>query len=515
MPYVLDPSVAKLRQPGEPLTSESLAQRIDELIMRPKIEAPGHLTSRPPANLSAAEHTRLQRASSWAVLVDPSNTRMLPAAPANPLLVTAIHHRVAPDTIAVWLGKPLPPPTVTDTEELIDSGCVLPAVDSVVERKEWYMYLKAEAIGDAAVAFLPSVMDKKVFDTILARRAELVACYGPLAAPANDDEDDDEASDSDAVDSDDIDAMFDDAGGSAPSLPPTPIHPAELPTPTPAPAAVAAPPTPTPAAAAPPTPAAAAAPEPESESESESDDDAAPVSAAKRVCADEQKAVARPAPAQPRKRKPAAARVEPESESESDDDAADAQKAAPRRPRNRKPAAASVNPRVEPPPAVEATRQMLCYLNGGKDAAPPAENVDLLMAPASRAAGLVLVQRLRAARKPKLAEIVRRMTLGELQLAPTAVVAKEYGGKCQLTDTAVGAIDHCVFVTLGDMRPAVAPRTLAWLRGIDAMLNFGRTVLCNYRPRAADAADNFAATAAALVNEHIAKINAVYDAPAK
>jgi hypothetical protein len=209
------------------------------------------------------------------------------------------------------------------------------------------------------------------------------------------------------------------------------------------------------------------------------EDDDAPASAAKRACGDEQRSIPRARPAAPRKRKPAAA-----------------------------PAPVA---RAALPPAVEAARQMLCYLNGPRDAAPPVENVDLLLAPASREAGLILAQRLQAARKPILAEVVRKMALGELTLSTTTAVVKEYGGKCQLTGVAVGALDHCVYVDIGELRPCVAPRTLAWLRGIDAMLHFGSAVLCAYRPRAADAADNFAATAATLVAEHAARIAAVHE----
>lgn len=496
MPHVLDPSVAKLRLPGEALTAESLARRIDEQIMRPIIEKPGQLTIRPSAALSAADCARLQRASAWVTLVDPDNTRMLPAARSNPLPVTAICHRVDPSTIAMWLRNPLPPPDASaEPDELIDSGQVVPAIDSVVTRDQWHMYYKAEKVGPAMVSILPTFLKKPVLDAIVSRRSELVACYG-----VPDDSSDDDADDSDDDDMSDVGASAPlsvppspapptPAAASAPlSAPPTPAAPAPPLTPAravsapptpaasapPTPAAAAAPPTP--AAPAPPTPATAAAvPLPADDDE----DDDAPASAAKRACGDEQRSIPRARPAVPRKRKPAAA-----------------------------PAPVA---RAALPPAVEAARQMLCYLNGPRDAAPPVENVDLLLAPASREAGLILAQRLQAARKPILAEVVRKMALGELTLSTTTAVVKEYGGKCQLTGVAVGALDHCVYVDIGELRPCVAPRTLAWLRGIDAMLHFGSAVLCAYRPRAADAADNFAATAATLVAEHAARIAAVHE----
>ena len=154
---------------------------------------------------------------------------------------------------------------------------------------------------------------------------------------------------------------------------------------------------------------------------------------------------------------------------------------------------------------------MLCYLNSASDAAPPAEHIDALLAPVSRAAGLVLAQRLRAARKPILAEVVRKMALGELELLPVTATATERGGKCELTGAVVGGLDYRVFATIGELRPCVSPRTLAWLRGIDVLLHFGRAVLCTYRPRATDAADSFAATAAAFVADYAARIAAVYE----
>lgn len=520
MPHVLDPSVSKLRQPGEALTSESLAQRIDEQIMRPKIEQRGHLTTCPPAALSAADYTRLQRASSWATLVDPENKRMLPAAPSNPLPIAAICHRVDPSTIAVWLRKPLPPPdTSADAEpdELIDSGRVVPAIDHVVTRENWETFRRAERTGPNMASIVLSVFKRPVREAILTRRAELVACYGALddSVDSSDDDSGDNESDdtpggADAPPTPAPAASAPTPTPAAASAPPTPAPVVSAPTPTPAatfapptpapvvsaptptPAVASAPPTPAPVAlaptptpavtSAPPTPAAASAPPTPAPvaagpSEDDDDDDDAPVSAAKRVCGEQQKSIPRARPAAPRKRKPAVA-----------------------------PAPAV---RAVLPPATEAARQMLCYLNGPKDAAPPVENVDLLLAPAAHEAGLKLAQRLRAHR-PLLSEIVRKMTLGELVLSPITIVAKEYGGKCDLTDMPAGPLDHCVYVNISGLRPCVAPRTLAWLRGIDAMLRFGAT-LCTYRPCAADIADNFAAAAATLVAEHAARVAAVLE----
>lgn len=534
MPRALTCTVSSLRLPGEPLASPDLAARVDEKIMRAHIENLGHFPSHPSATLTHEQHLRLRQAGHLVRLFDPNNERMLPARPAQPMHVNVVHRDG--NALSVRLAKPLPPPGAdidSDSDTLIDSGVVLRAADTIVTRDQWYMFVRAERVSASGVTFLATIMPRDVFDTIKTRRAELLACYGMPPPEASPDEDDDEMEDeSESAASPTLPTPLYPA-----SLPPTPVVSAPPPTPaaalpaTPKPAAASLPPTPaaaatpslppTPAAVAtpslPPTPAAAALPPtptpaaaaaslpPTPASGGDIDDDDVPVLA---ICAPKQ----------------------PESDDDDDDVPissakracvadGDAQKAAPAAPasvpRKRKPAPPKPVPVVVPgarvpvPPAAEAARQLLLYMhNLRKDV--PEESVGMLLAPASRAAGLMLAARLEAARKTRMATVVRGMLDGKLTLSSRVEKDTKFGGTCELNGMLVGPFEHGVFVTISGIRMRVAPSTARWLRGIDAMLHFDTAVLARHRPTAADKADEFAATAAALVAAHAAQIDAVY-----
>jgi hypothetical protein len=152
---------------------------------------------------------------------------------------------------------------------------------------------------------------------------------------------------------------------------------------------------------------------------------------------------------------------------------------------------------------------LLC-LAGRGDAA-SVETLRKMLGPISAAAGRALVKRLQLAKKLRLAEIVRRMTDDNVRMVLHAGDGTR-GGVCDLMEEPMGVGQMAVFVEFGDLLPRIAPATYEFLLGVEAMLHFDSAVLCAHRATAVDAADGFAATAAALVAEYAARVDAVYNA---
>ena len=521
MTRVLDPSVSKLRRANEPLQSRELAARIEQQIMREQIENRRHLPSPPLSALSADNIAHLTAAGRWTTLVDPQGKNMLPARPAVPQHV-AIYHKVAKDTIALTLRTPLPPPTAEsgDTEELIDSGIVLAAADTVVSRDNWNLYLRAERAGPVQLRLFTKWLPKPVREAIQTRRGELERCYGLCndaaactdssdAASDSDDSDDESASESSAMD----DAYADDV-----LVPETPLPVCTANPPTPAssqaapPVRAAKPPTPVSSQPANPpsvvatdlvvthrTPTSSQAAEPAKPQPlhrdllpSPEDDDEHPLPFSKRQCVADKADVPVVAP-------PADAPASPSFPRP------------PRPPRKRKaPAPPPAASHTLPPEATQAAQNVLLCLAGRGDTA-SVETLRKMLGPISVAAGQALVKRLQLAKKLRLAEIVRRMTDDNVRMVLHAGDGTR-GGVCDLMEQPMGVGQMAVFVEFGDLLPRIAPATYEFLLGVEALLPFAGRVLCALRATAADAADGFAATPAALVAEYAARVDAVYNA---